>query len=422
LRKRFSSKLPFALAHDEWDSTNRQRMINTASKSRDIRLDTLRGLLLIIMAAVHVPTPLSRALQEPFGFTSAAEGFVFLGASLAGFVYGKTYWQTGWGTMSRRVWNRSKQIYFIHVGLVVPAALFAWALGARLTPLADHFHDFLMHPWGSLALLPLLLHQPPLFDILPLYVVLLGATPFVLTAARRYRWKMVLFVSAFIWLVAQFKWEAGVIGDPSRLLPLRWGSFNLLAWQFLWVSGLALGETAIRRKLIRSEHRVPFAVLGGAIVLVGVVCRHGCWPQAWFPPDLYLWMDKWTLGPLRLLNFGAWVVLLLALNPSIPSAPLSPLALLGRHSLAVFSIHVPLAIVATTTIEMLSPSKGTQVVLGLLVIAMLFAWAALQESRGHQRKEPVARAAAIPATVELPDQIARRQTPAGDWTALIVTN
>ena len=355
------------------------------TKPRDIRLDTLRGLFLIIMAAVHVPTPLSHLLQEPFGFTSAAEGFIFLGASLAGYVYGKTYRDQGWTAMSRRVWGRAKRVYFIHLALVVPVALIAWAAANRLAPLANQFHDFLAHPLASLALLPLLLHQPPLFDILPLYVILLGATPWLLASARRRGWGLVLAVSALGWVIAQFKLDALVIGDPSRLLPLRWSSFNFLAWQFLWIAGLAIGETMLRRPIIRREYRIGTGAVSLVIVLVGLLARHGFWPHAWFPPDLYLWMDKWTLGPLRLLNFAAWVVLLLVWNPGYSPPLLSPVALLGRHSLAVFSIHLPLAIAAAAIIQVASFSTVSQTVVGFMVIAALFPWAVWQEHNSRRR-------------------------------------
>src|SRR5258708_17548509 len=108
----------------------------TDGKSRDARLDALRGLSVLIMAAVHVATPLSHLLQEPFGYISAAEGFVFLGACLAGFVYGKTWLRSDWKTMARRAWARVRTIYIAHLALIVPFALLAWTLGHRLPPLA----------------------------------------------------------------------------------------------------------------------------------------------------------------------------------------------------------------------------------------------------------------------------------------------
>ncbi len=357
------------------------------NRSRDMRLDAIRGLLLILMAGVHVPTPVSHFLQEPFGFMSEAEGFIFLSACLAGLAYGKTYWQVGWRAMSRRVWNRAVKIYFIHLAVIVPVVLIAWLFAARLVPLANHFHDFLLNPWGSLALIPLLLHQPPLFDILPLYVIFLVATPWLLAIGRRQGWTVVLVFSALGWLAAQFNLGVHITDDPPRWLPVCWGSFNFFAWQLVWVSGLAFGETALHRPLLTGPARFRVAGISALIVLAGLVARHGFFSVN---PDCYLWMDKWTLGPLRLLNFAAWVGLLLAWNPRVPAGMLAPLAPLGRHSLAVFSFHLPLVIAASTVIQEFALSPAEQTLIGLLVIAALFPWAAWLERDAH---------ASAPATV-----------------------
>jgi hypothetical protein len=375
-------------------------------KQRDMRLDALRGMLLIIMAGVHVPTLLSHWLQDPLGFMSDAEGFVFLSAVLAGRAYGGVYQRTDWKTMARRAWDRAKKVYLVHVSLVLAAVLVAWRLADRVAPLANHFHDFLTHPWGSLALVPLLLHQPPLFDILPLYVRMLGATPWLLMAARRWSWKPVLAVSAVGWVVAQFQLGQHLVGDPSRLLPLSLGSFHFLAWQFLWVCGLALGETMLRRPIFREEQRRGVTLVAGMVVVAGFVCRHGIWPDAWFPQGLYAWMDKWSLGPIRLLNFGAWVVLLVAWNPRLPRFSLAPMALLGRNSLPVFAFHLPLVIVATTLIETFPFSTAGQLFIGGLVIVQMFAWALWLESTWQRKPREV------PATPALEKAPAPELVPA----------
>ena len=335
------------------------------------------------MAAEHVPTPVSHTLQEPLGFMSEAEGFIFLSACLAGFAYGRTYWQMDWSAMSRRIWKRTWKIYFIHLAVLLPVVLTAWMFAARLTPLANHFHDFLVHPWGALALIPLLLHQPPLFDILPLYIIFLGVTPWLLAIARRRGWGIVLAFSGLGWLAVQINLGTHLTGDPSKLLPLRWGAFNFPAWQLVWVSGLAFGETALHRPLLAGKWRTVVGIMSAAVVFAGLAARHGFF---YINPDCYLWMDKWTLGPLRLLNFAAWVGLLLAWNPRMPVRPLAPLALLGRHSLAVFAFHLPLVVIATTLILSAQLSNAMQVVVGLSVMAALFPWAAWLEYK-PQRAE-----------------------------------
>ena len=124
--------------------------MSTHPKSRDLRLDAVRGFFLVIMAGVHVPSPLSHCLQEPFGFTSAAEGFIFLSACLAGMVYGKIYLLNGWSEMSGRVWNRAKLVYIVHMAVLLSVALTAWIYAQQVAPLALHFHDFLQHPVESL--------------------------------------------------------------------------------------------------------------------------------------------------------------------------------------------------------------------------------------------------------------------------------
>ena len=56
--------------------------------TRQWELDALRGLMLVLMTLTHMPTGFSPVLSQPFGFVSAAEGFVFMSALMVGRVYG----------------------------------------------------------------------------------------------------------------------------------------------------------------------------------------------------------------------------------------------------------------------------------------------------------------------------------------------
>ena len=358
-----------------------------ASKTRDTRLDAIRGVFLVIMAGVHVPSPVSHFLREPFGFASAAEGFIFLSACLAGLVYGRIYTNKGWEPMSIKVWRRARLVYIVHLSLLLAVVFTAWIFSGQVVPLANHFHDFLVHPLGSVFLLPLLLHQPPLFDILPMYVLFLLVTPFAFVTAKRRGWSMVMTISAAVWMAGQFQ-SAYFPTDTTRLLPFRGGSFNVLAWQFLWMAGLALGESSSRRELIPQKFRLPLGALAAILVTVGLCARHGIVAGWQVNPDFSLdsfWLNKWTLGPLRMLNFTAWAVLLMTWNPRPPNWMLAPTALLGRHSLAVFAFHLPMVITATAVIQMLALPDYQQTILVLGVIGSLFVWAKWLDHNARQR-------------------------------------
>ncbi len=354
-----------------------------AGGGRDLRLDALRGFFLAMMAGVHVPTPLSHWLHEPFGYLSAAEGFVFLGACLAGFVFGKIRRRDGASAMRARVYARVRRIYQTHLALVFGAVLVAWWLARWLRPLAYHFHPFLMHPVTSLALIPLLLHQPPLFDILPLYVLFLGLTPWWLEIAARRGWAPVLAASAGVWLIAQFH----PFGAPLRALadrvPLELGSFNVLAWQWLWILGLAFGETIARDPAALARHRRRVLVPALVLVVAGVYFRHRLGLEPAALPDLPLWTSKWRLGPLRLLNSLAWAGLLWSWNPHPPDRWIAPTAMLGRRSLAIFAAHIPLAIVATSALQMHHFGPAASTAIGCAVIGAMFALAWWLERRAR---------------------------------------
>ncbi|OIR07488.1 OpgC protein [mine drainage metagenome] len=361
------------------------------AKRRDIRFDALRGLLLIVMMGVHLPTPVSRVVQEPLGFFSSAEGFVFLAACLAGMIYGRTYDRDGWNGLTRKAYQRTGRVYGAHLALLLPIAMVAWTLAEWVPSLANHFHDFLLAPGASLALTPLLLNQPPLFDILPLYVVLLAATPVILWGARKLGWLQVIAISVVIWLAPQEGYGLNTLVNHHPLDGLRLGSFELLAWQLLWVGGMALGDTVGRGELRISwrTHRLLVAA-AAAIAVSALLVRYGLWPRAFFSTNVYMYMNKWTLGPLRLLDLGAIVVLLLAFNPRPPQALLKPLASVGRNSLFVFCFHIPVVMVATTWIEGAELGQAARAIVGLAAIASLFVCAQWLDRNAKRREAALA--------------------------------
>ncbi|MEJ2246741.1 MAG: OpgC domain-containing protein, partial [Acidobacteriota bacterium] len=62
-----------------------------AKDKRDLRLDFMRGLIMVYVVVVHIEcySLFSLFAWERLGIISSAEGFVFLSGLVAGLVYGK---------------------------------------------------------------------------------------------------------------------------------------------------------------------------------------------------------------------------------------------------------------------------------------------------------------------------------------------
>ena len=54
---------------------------------RRLEIDAVRGLMLVWMVLTHLPTALPNYTNQPFGFVSASEGFIFLSALFTGRIY-----------------------------------------------------------------------------------------------------------------------------------------------------------------------------------------------------------------------------------------------------------------------------------------------------------------------------------------------
>src|SRR5579863_5491517 len=168
-------------------------------------LDALRGLFLVWMTLAHLPTRFSDLVNQPLGFISSAEGFVFISALLIGRLYFRDLVRDP-GAVRSLLWRRSLKIYGYHLLMLALAftVVAEIAVHSHKAALTNLLSFYLAHPFVAIAGSVLLLYCPPLLDILPMYVTFLAFTPIVLTAAVRFGWKWILFASCTVWLLAQF--------------------------------------------------------------------------------------------------------------------------------------------------------------------------------------------------------------------------
>src|SRR4029453_1076975 len=82
-------------------------------------IDALRGVMLVLMTITHIPTRFSNPLGQPFGFVSAAEGFVMLSGFVAGMVYTQRQLRDGDAVMRDAFFKRALKLYLCQAALLL---------------------------------------------------------------------------------------------------------------------------------------------------------------------------------------------------------------------------------------------------------------------------------------------------------------
>ncbi|HEY0786834.1 MAG TPA: OpgC domain-containing protein [Acidobacteriaceae bacterium] len=310
-------------------------------------LDALRGLFLVWMTLTHLPTRMSEFVNQPFGFVSSAEGFVFLSALLVARLYSRQAAQDEAG-LRAKLWKRALKIYGIHLAMV--ALAFTIAAGLAVTTHRAAIYNlldfYIAHPATAILGSVLLLYCPPLLDILPMYVIFLAFSPLVLSFGVRYGWRRMLAGSGLVWLSAQLGGREFLHAHIVRITHLHIpqqeaGAFNLLAWQAVWFMGLWLGAKS-------AEGEVPLKRLPGwTIALSAAACiffaavRHQWLGPRLTQTTLAFQVDKWHIGPLRALNLIAFTIVFYWLRRLVfPLVAIEPFLTLGKASLEVFCAHI----------------------------------------------------------------------------------
>jgi hypothetical protein len=365
------------------------------STGRRLELDAMRGVMLVWIALTHLPTAASAYVNQPFGFVGAAEGFIFLSALFTGRIYFRIAERDGYGMMARKLWARTVRLYGYHALLLAFAFLVAVPIATHgdrpgLHNLLDFY--FMAGAKQAITEAALLMYRPPLLDILPMYIIFLAFTSAVIPLAHRIGWKPILWTSFAFWVLAQFGFRAAEHTFMMRYIPTRiplneMGSFDLWAWQFLWFVGVWLGVRWAEDNL-PIERWARWAVVPA--VVISVFCFimrrkviHGLELGAF-----EFLFDKWHLGLLRMLNFGAVAALLIVSQPITKVAAIRPLVLLGQSSLQVFCVHLLFCFAGLTLMGNASMLNGwKQFALVTMTLAAMWTTAKIF-SKSEAKSEP----------------------------------
>jgi hypothetical protein len=325
----------------------------TTKMQRRIEIDAARGLMLVWMTLTHMPTMLTPWVNQPFGYISASEGFIFLSALFTGFIYERLLERSGPGAMAAKLLGRTLRLYQYHVALLLGAFLIA----ARFAVNGHHqalyyLLDFYFTAGRARAIADalLLIYRPPLLDIIPLYLIFLLLSPIALLLADKLGWRMLLGTSLIIWFLAQFGLRQGLYGFATHhfhlAVPLgEMGAFNLWAWQFMWILGLWCGARWAKGNLSVEQWAqrvwIPCSVIAAALLATRYAEIFGLnlAPYA-------IVFDKWHLGALRLLDFAAITAVLVRFQSLLKPLAVRPFVLLGQASLQVFVTHFVFCFIA----------------------------------------------------------------------------
>ena len=237
-------------------------------KGRDLRLDLFRGVANWAIYLDHIPDNVVNWITtRNYGFSDAADLFVFISGYTASFVYARMMLDRGFIVGATRLTKRVWQLYVAHIILFVIyiAAISYLALRFGDSEIINEFNvaGLVDNATETLRQGLLLKFKPVNLDVLPLYIVLMGLFPPVLwIMLRQPNWTMLASIA--LWLAArQFGWN-------FTAYPAGTWYFNPYCWQVLFVFGswCALGGARRNMNIINSPVTLYFCI---AYLILGLV-------------------------------------------------------------------------------------------------------------------------------------------------------
>ena len=351
--------------------------VASPTRQRDLRIDVIRGLALLMIFVDHMPNDLlNRVTLHNFGFADAAEVFVLLAGYSAMLAYGRSFQRDGAVRGLRKVAVRCARIYLFQAGLLLTTLLVVegWSLHYHIKP--GIMAPILGAPVKGLAHGLTLSALPSYLDILPLYVVLLAVFPLIYFGLRRAP-VLTMVLSACVWAAAGRFQQLDL---PNWLDGHGW-YFDPFAWQFLFAIGAVLYMLTARGagSLPRNTWLVRLCVAYLAFAFI-----QGAPFQDWNLPNLHpLAMaqpDKSRLNWLRIIDILCLFYITMssqAVRSLANKAWLRPLAACGQHSLEVFSLGCVLALLGRLVFRTDGVSLATEVgvnVVGLTAMCAAALW------------------------------------------------
>lgn len=355
---------------------------------RNYAYDGLRGWLLIIIACNHLSGDfVPKITRAPFGFVSAAEGFVFLSGFIAYLVYHRL--AADKTQLKRKIWHRCLTIYSFHLTAMFLSLMLVWLFPVYIPQWKEFFNtaNWFRDPLQSAIAALLLLEQPGYHDILVLYLVPMIFFPFAISAINNGKAPVVAATSIVVWLLAQFVTTHSLIAPFNVMfaeITLNVSYFDPFAWQLYFYLGVMLSYLKI-------EHGWQFNSppwLHGCLIatlLVLLITKHGF--AEFISASLTNQSKASVLYLLNLLLVVYLVMLLMRAYPWIFTFRYP--VFLGQHALPVFAFHTVVIYFLQPWSQAYTTEKWYWDVLACLMFVGMLAIPAKLDQRWHARGHKV---------------------------------
>jgi hypothetical protein len=387
-----------------------------AQNARDPRLALFLGLANWFIFLDHIPhNMVSWITLRNYGFSGAADVFIFISGYSAASVYANIMLERGVVVGATRVLRRAWQLYAAYVVLF---AIYVVAIGDVAVRYAapDIIYEFKVaglveEPVRTVAHGLLLQSKALNLDVLQLYVLLMACFPLVLWTMLRQPGLAMARSFALYLAARQFEWNLPSFPEGSWY-------FNPFCWQLLFVLGAwcALGGARWRPGILKS----PILLYVGIAYLVFalVMTMAGRFPE--FGKMLPGWLfdafnpnDKVNLAPYRVLHFMAVALLVTRFMPSdwrgLRWPIFKPLILCGQQSLSIFCAGVFLSFAGHFFLLTSSGSLAEQIfvsVSGIAIMTLVASYISWSKRQDHAFSSQFARKPTL--------QVCEPALPAGD--------
>jgi len=323
-----------------------------AAYNFDARLYLTLGIANWSVFVDHIPNNVVNLLTlRNFGFSGAADLFVFVAGYGMAIIHGKIALERGYIVAATRIFQRVWRLYAAYVVLfVIYIDTIAYVASQSMAPEIINEYNIsgiLEHPLRILIRGLILQEEPLNLDLLQLMIPLMALLPFVLWGLL-WRPNITLALSIALYFAARwFDWN-------FRAYPDQEWTFNPFCWQLLMVLGGWFAVTGASGRRLHSKSWLR--VLAGAYLVFAMavtLMRHSPALSAYLP-DIVLNgispTDRENLATYRVVHFLALAFLATYLvradHPALQWKSLQMVIRCGEEWLAVFCVGVFLSFAA----------------------------------------------------------------------------